>query len=77
MKHLPKILTLFLLLSLPASADELKSPADLPGLICFWDFPDGKDRLTSKGPFQYTLRERRGKIAASNESIFPKRRKHS
>ena len=54
-----------------ATADEAESPEKIPGLICFWDFPDGEGRLTSKGPHAYTLEERNGKIDTSNESIFP------
>ncbi len=46
-------------------------PDEVAGLVCFWDFPDGGGRLTSKGPNADVLEERNGKIAASAESIFP------
>ncbi len=46
-------------------------PEEIPGLICFWDFPDGEGRLTAKGPHAYVLEERNGTIAAAEEGIFP------
>lgn len=52
------------------AAAERISPADLPNLLCFWDFQDGLDRLRSKGQHTYVLTERNGPIESAHDGVF-------
>lgn len=52
-------------------AEEKVMPADIPNLLCFWDFQQSNHGdLTSKGQFNYNLKEMNGSIARVNEGIF-------
>ena len=52
-------------------ADRRAAPAQVPGLLAFWDFqePAGADRV-SVGRYQYPLAERNGPIARVEDGVF-------
>lgn len=75
MKRLAPLVFLPLLAFCPSHAaepdtDAAPFPLTVAGLVCFWDFQDGDGRLTSKGPFRYTLEERNGTIVSVPEGVF-------
>jgi hypothetical protein len=48
-----------------------KSPAQIPGLITFWDFQGDADaQLTAKGPHGYKLQEMNGPIQRGEGGVF-------
>ena len=70
--------TWFCLVSLVAICISHKIPAQerpaaplaIADLICFWDFQEGEGRLTSKGPYHYTLEDGMAKLHRRPKGFF-------
>lgn len=68
-----KIATGFLCLGLvQGMAAEIEGPADVPGLVCFWDFQNDGGSWTSEGRAAYALQEKNGPIKAVEGGVFGK-----
>jgi hypothetical protein len=70
--NLTAIILSILLIS-GCAQSKISSPEEISDLVCFWDFqkaPDGKVNLTSKGRYNYTLKEMNGPIELDTEGVF-------